>query len=223
MKNRSLITTILSVVVLAMLVVFIIALFAGQNSDPVQFIAYKICLPVAILAILGIDIILPIMDNYKRFKSDNKLLILTIVKVVLFIAAFVLLVGYTNFKFVQTNNEILILIAFAVLYFASFFISIDPKRPKIDRTDEPKESDEDELDSGEDEDTDDEEDTDDGRLYTHSVADDDQNETDEDDLDNNESVVTAVSGNVPENDISKKDTPVDNDVPDNNPSDSTEE
>lgn len=139
MKQRNLLTNIFSVLLIVSLVAFLLVTFGvvkGVMGEAITFIS----LPIAIISVACIDIVFPILDNKQRLREDKVLRILTIVKIVIFIAAFVVMSLYVARVIL---NEVLAVIIFIILYFAQFFINIDPKQPKIS-VDEDLEDEEDE-------------------------------------------------------------------------------
>lgn len=145
MKQRNLLTNIFSVLLIVSLVAFLLVTFSvikGALKEVITFVS----LPVAIISVACIDIVFPILDNKKRLREDKVLKILTIVKIVIFIAAFVVMSLYVTRIFL---DEVLAVIIFIVLYFAQFFINIDPKQPKISVDEDLEEEEEESSEDGE--------------------------------------------------------------------------
>ncbi len=151
MKNRNLLTNIFSVILMLSLVAFLLVTFNVLKKY--ETVITYISLPLAILSVACIDIIFPIIDNIKRLRTEKVLLILTIVKIVLFIAAFVVMLLYVT-RVIETETTVLII--FVVLYFAQFFINIDPKEDRTKEIEDFEEEEEsEESEESEDNDTDD--------------------------------------------------------------------
>lgn len=139
MKNRNLFTNILSIVILLALVFFLLIQFnVFKVADNVKNAFILASLGVAVLSVVFIDIVFPIIDNRHRL-AEKKYLILFIVKVVLFMAAVVVLLLFHPFAVIK--NATPALIGFIVLYFAQFFINLDSK-PDEDDEDEDEYEDE---------------------------------------------------------------------------------
>ncbi len=134
MKKRNLFTNILSILILVALVFFLMLQFnvfdkmSQSLSNKLTFVA----LGVAVLSVVFIDIVFPVIDNRQRL-VEKKYLILFILKVVLFIAAIVVLLMFFPVGIIKKPAPALI--GFIVLYFAQFFINLDSK-PSDDDEDE---------------------------------------------------------------------------------------
>lgn len=144
MKQRNLLTNIFSVLLIISLVAFLLVTLKGMDDGLGNTISY-ISLPLAIISVACIDIVFPILDNKQRLRQDKTLGILTIVKIVLFIASCVV-IGLFVMGVIQ--NELQAVIIFVILYFAQFFINIDPKQEKIAEAEEDDDDDVDIDDEG---------------------------------------------------------------------------
>lgn len=141
MKHRNLLTNIFSVVLIISLIAFLLVTLKGMEGGLANAVKY-ITLPLAIISVACIDIVFPILDNKQRLRENNTLKILTIVKIILFIASFVVISLYVT-NIILSDNEMIAVAVFVVLYFAQFFINIDPKQPKATETSGDEEYDED--------------------------------------------------------------------------------
>jgi len=141
MKHRNLLTNIFSVVLIISLIAFLLVTLKGMEGGLAYAVKY-ITLPLAIISVACIDIVFPILDNKQRLRENNTLKILTIVKIILFIASFVVISLYVT-NIILSDNEMIAVAVFVVLYFAQFFINIDPKQPKATETSGDEEYDED--------------------------------------------------------------------------------
>ncbi|HHT92374.1 MAG TPA: hypothetical protein PLI11_01780 [Clostridia bacterium] len=151
MKHRNLLTNIFSVVLIVSLIAFLFVTIRGMEGGLGDTIRY-ISLPLAIISVACIDIVFPILDNKQRLRENNNLKILTIVKIVLFIASFVVIGLYVTNIILNDDTEMVAVAVFVVLYFAQFFINIDPKQPRVSEVSDDEEYDVEEYD--EDDDTD---------------------------------------------------------------------
>lgn len=140
MKHRNLLTNIFSLLLIVSLVAILLVTFEVIEGAFGEVIT-KISLPIAIISVACIDIVFPILDNKKRLREEKVLKILTVVKIVLFIAAFAVMCLHVARVI---TDEVVAVIIFIILYFAQFFINIDPKQPKISADEELTDDDEDE-------------------------------------------------------------------------------
>ncbi len=129
MKHRNFLSNIFSVVLIVSLIAFLFVMLKGMDDGLGTAIKY-ISLPLAIISVACIDIVFPILDNKQRLRENINLKVLTIVKIVLFIAAFVVIGLYVT-NIILSDNEMIALSVFVVLYFAQFVINIDPKKPRV--------------------------------------------------------------------------------------------
>lgn len=142
MKNRTVLTNIFSLIIVLMMVAFIVSIFMKNSNESLSSILAYISLPIAILSIAVIDVILPVLDNWKRIMTDKKLKIMTIVKVVLFVLSVgILILHLLSTRATGTNaildlfeNQFVALGIFVVLYFVQFFINLDPKAVAIEQS-----------------------------------------------------------------------------------------
>lgn len=139
MKKRNLLTNIFSAVLIVSLVAFLLVIFEIIKGGLGTAIKY-ISLPLAIISVACIDIVFPIIDNRGLLKASSKVRILAIIKIILFIASF-LVMGLSLRGII--DNQIVAVVIFVVLYFAQFFINIDPKQAKLPVDDDQYDDDED--------------------------------------------------------------------------------
>ena len=133
MKNRNLITNILSIIILIALIFFLLVQFnIFKVSDPVKSTLILVSLGVAVVSVVLMDIVFPIIDNKHRL-VDRRYMAFFLVKVVLFTAAIIALLLFHPIGVLEATPA---LIAFIVLYFAQFFINLDAKPYYEDEEDE---------------------------------------------------------------------------------------
>ena len=137
MKNRKLWNNIFTVIILASLAFFLLAYFGVFRNESLEGWISKITLPVAMLSALFMEIILPYIDNKELFRTDSKMRLKLIIKIILFVLALIPLGLNISGVLEQSNQaEFGVLAAFVVLYMAQFFINLDPKPAPTDDTDD---------------------------------------------------------------------------------------
>lgn len=154
MKNRNLFNNIFTVIIMVSLVFFLLSYFSVFGNENLEGWIQKITLPLAMISAICMEIVLPVLDNKELFKTDKKMKIMLLVKVLLVIAAIIPLVLNVSGTLAQnTTAEFGVLAAFVVLYMAQFFINLDPK--PVSSGDDEEDDEDDEEDDEEDDDEDD--------------------------------------------------------------------
>lgn len=145
MKNRGLFNNIFTVIIMLSLVFFLLSYFSVFGNENLEGWIQKITLPLALISAICMEIVLPVLDNRTLFKTEKKMKIMLVVKIVLVVAAIVPLVLNVTGALEQDNKaEFGVLAAFVILYMAQFFINLDPKPELSDEEDDEEEEEDDE-------------------------------------------------------------------------------
>lgn len=156
MKNRNLFNNIFTVIIMLSLVLFLLSYFAVFGNESLEGWIQKITLPLAMVSAVCMEIVLPVLDNKELFKTNKKMKIMLLVKVLLVIAAIIPLVLNLSGTLAQnTTAEFGVLAAFVVLYMAQFFINLDPKPASSEEEEDEEDDEEDDEEYEEDDEEDD--------------------------------------------------------------------
>jgi len=129
MKHRKLYDNIVVAVILVAIVAFLLAAFGNFMPDKVKDLIMLLSAPLALVAALFMEIIIPVIDNKAIIKEDKKRKNMLIIKCILFLLSVVPLVLYIVFDG-QLISEIPSVIIFCIFYIGQFAIAIDPKPVK---------------------------------------------------------------------------------------------
>ena len=88
-----------------------------------------VCMPLALLSVLLIDLVFPLIDNRGRL-SQPGYVIKVIIKALLFIAAVVAGILFFVVDMFPNMNDFLKVGIFCLIYFAQFLINLDPPLKK---------------------------------------------------------------------------------------------
>lgn len=127
MKKRTLFTNIFIVILMVAIVFVLLAFFDIFKEDTLKQPILSISMSVALVSVALIDIVFPLIDNFKRFKQETGYKIKSAVKIVLFAVSVVFLIltvkGIGIFE-----KQFLGIALFCLTYLAQFFIDLDREK-----------------------------------------------------------------------------------------------
>lgn len=144
MKKRTLLTNIFIVILMVSIVFVLLAFFDvfDKNQNKILFASMS----VALISVALVDIVFPLIDNFRRFLNETSYKIKTIVKVLLFAVAIVFLVCTVKGVAFFSDPQFVGIAFFCAAYLAQFFIDLD-KNKQAENAGEEEFDDEDENES----------------------------------------------------------------------------
>lgn len=162
MKKRTLLTNIFIVTLMISIVFVLLAFFDIFDEDKLKQPILTASMIVALISVALIDIVFPVIDNFKRFIQETPYKIKAIVKLIVFAVSIVFL--FLTVKGIGIfGKQFLGIALFCITYLVQFFIDLDKEKkvqiedydPSEDETDSEEGSDDKEAGEEEDDEDDD--------------------------------------------------------------------